>query len=235
MRRRKAVRFLRGLQRCQDDGARRRLARRFAALYPAHALYADPPCFEKWELEARLLTAEPFAAIGRKFGMSRAVVESYHVLFFEVVPHLHARDWIAHRVLGRKARVGLTEGDVDLLLKIYALAGGPLAVDALVDYHRHPPVVPDKPELLAPHEREELGVKLLIRVGILARTLAADDPKALKKVALLQQAMDLLRGSDTEGGAGLAAPPRLTADLPSTALTAAGAALDLLAQAAAVA
>jgi hypothetical protein len=33
----------------------------------------------------------------------------------------------------------------------------------------------------------------------------------------------------------LPAPPRLTADMPATALTAAGAALDLLAEAAAVA
>jgi hypothetical protein len=227
---REAVQYLRHLRRCQGERAHQRLARRYPALYLAHSLYGAPT-FQRWELEARLLTPEPLAVVGRKCGLTEEVVGTYHDVFFDVRPHLHARDWITNRVLGRRAHVGLEERDVGLILKIYALTGGSLAVDALVDYHKHPPVVPERPELLAPQEMEALRLKLLIWGSILARTLPVGGARALKKMAVLQHALEVLRSGGGEGGAALAGPLRAAIGLPHTPLTAIEPEVALLAQA----
>jgi hypothetical protein len=228
---REAAQYLRHQRRCQGETAHQRLARRYPALYLAHALYAGEPSLQKWELEARLLTPEHFEVVGRKCGSSAEVVGTYHAVFFEVRPCLRAREYIANRVLGRKAHVGLEERDVGLILKFYALSGGPLAVDALVDYYKNPPVVPPRPELLAPQELEALRLKLLIRGSILARTLPVGGARALKKLAVLQQAMEVLRGGGGESGAALAGPLRAALDLPYMQLTATDPEVALLAQA----
>jgi hypothetical protein len=228
-----AVLFLRDLRRCDDDRTRRRLPRRYPALYLAHALYAGEPAFQRWEVEARLLAGEPWDAVATKCGLGADTVRAYHDLFFDVGDKLPSRDWVANRVLGRRARVGLTDHDTDFLLKIYAFTGGPLAVDALVDYYRNPPVVPQRPELLDAQDREALSTKLLIRASILARTLPADE-KALRKIVVLKQAMEMLRGDEDRGVPALVGPLRAALELPPNALAAAAAALDLLAQAVAV-
>jgi hypothetical protein len=227
---REAVQYLRHLRRCQGDMTHQRLARRYPALYLAHGLYTGEPTFQRWELEARLLTPEPFDVVGPKCGSSAEVVGTYHEVFFAVRPCLYAKDYIVNRVLGRKAHVGLEERDVGLILKIYALAGGSLAVDALVDYFRDSPVVPERPELLTTEEMEALRGQLLIRAAILARTLPADDPKTLRKLTVLQQAMALLRDDWDQDGKALAGPLRPAIDLPQTAPAATGVAGDSPAQ-----
>src|ERR1700722_10120981 len=81
---REAVRFGRELHRCKDGAAQRRLAKRRPAFVAAHALYAPEPPGPRWELEARLLTDDPFEQVALDMGMSAEAVATYHDLFFDV-------------------------------------------------------------------------------------------------------------------------------------------------------
>jgi len=167
---RDAVAFYRALQRCQNERGRARLARKIPAFFEAWLVYQQSS-LKRWELEARLLANEETDAIVRKCGLSANAVEVFHDTFFTVRPHLRARDWIMNCVMGSKAHRVLTETDQDLLLKLYALAGGPLVVDSLMDYFRHPvpnPAVQDADGLA------KLQLHQSIRRSIRMRTLPAD-------------------------------------------------------------
>ena len=94
------------------------------------------------------MTAQPFATVATRVGLTADVVEVYHHSFFDVCDRLHARDWLASHVLGRPAQFGLAEGDIGRILKFYAYVGGTLVLDSLLDYFRNPPLVADRPELL---------------------------------------------------------------------------------------
>ena len=120
---------------------------------------------------------------------------------FDVRDRLHAEGYVLHQVIGPKAHAGLTEADVDVILKLYAYAGGPLVVDALVSYYREPPILPDRPELLSAAELQELRTKLLLKASILAHTLPAN-ASGLKKMAVLDEAVKVIRSASRTGGVG---------------------------------
>jgi hypothetical protein len=216
-----ALRYARLVNRRQRGSCRRALPPAMRDVEDACQLYQTGG-LPRWHLEARLLTGEPQEQTAQRCGLSVTAVAAYEALFFAVAGNLDARDYLIHRCIGRKAHDGLDEHDVDLLLKIYALTGGPLVVDALADYFRDPPVVPERPELLAAEELEALRGKLLVRAAILARTLPGDDPKSLRKLAVLQQAMAILRDDGDQRGEALAGPLRPAIDLPRTAPAATG-------------
>ncbi len=195
---RAAVRFVRALELVRSDRVKARLARRFPALHAAHALYAAGPSWPRWELEARLLTDESFDRIGDRLGLSGATVEAYHDVFFDVRGRLDTYDWVAHHVLGRKVRVGLTEDDIDLVLKLYAYQGGVVVLDDLLAYYREPPDPSVRTEVLDADARAALRAKLMIRSSILARGLPADGPSALRWVDVLQRAVDKLLRAEAE-------------------------------------
>jgi hypothetical protein len=196
-----AVRLVASLRGRQEEGAGRRLARSEPALLAAHALYAGPPSFMRAEVEARLLTEEPFALVAEKCGTTAAVVEAYESLFFCVRDRPHAGDYVLGQAVGPKAYAGLREDDVGVILKTYAHAGGPHLLDALVGYYRHPPVVPERPELLGADARKELRTKLLIKASVVARTLPVGDA-TLRKAALIREAVDVIRGGQVSTGGG---------------------------------
>jgi hypothetical protein len=187
-----AVSFLRKLCR-SGTTTTSKLVRRHPDLAAAHALYAAGESWPRSELEARLLTDEPFGQIGARAGMSEATVAAYHDLFFDVRQRLHASDWVAVHVLGRDGRIGFTDGDAGRLLKTYAYSGGTFVLESLLEYYRDPPVVPDRPETLEPDAFRTLCHKLLITASILGRITSADDPHALKRLALVRQATEQLR------------------------------------------
>jgi hypothetical protein len=198
---REATSFLRAWRSCQDDVDRQRLALDMPALYGAHQLYRAADAFAKWEVEARLLTEESYAQIAEKCGSDPQVIAAYHETFFCVRDRPQAEGYVLHQVIGLKAHAGLTEADVDVILKLYAYAGGPLVVDALVRYYRDPPTVPDRPELLPSDELQELRTKLLLKASILAHTLPAN-ASGLKKMAVLAEAVKVIRRAlrtDTAG------------------------------------
>jgi hypothetical protein len=195
-----AVRFLQAYRACKEAD-RRRLAQEMPALYGAHRIYLATDSFGRWEIEARLLTEESLAQIGEKCGISPNIIGTYHDTFFHVRDRLHSQGYIHHVVLGPKVHAGLTEVDVDVILKMYAYAAGALVVDALVDCYRNPSVVPEHPEALTSAELEALRTKLLLKASIRAHTLPAN-ASGLKKMAVLDEAVKVIRSASRTGGVG---------------------------------
>ncbi len=54
----------------------------------------------RWELEARILAGERYAAIAEKLDIRIGVVKSYQNLFFHVKPKIQCRDYIHNVVIG---------------------------------------------------------------------------------------------------------------------------------------
>jgi hypothetical protein len=195
---RQALRFCRRWRRCPGAAAQEELAQDMPALYQAHALFTGPPSLKGWEIEARLLTDEGVGQIGLKTGTSPKVIDAYHAVFFHVRDRLQAGGYIRHLAIGPKLLFGLSEDDVDVILKLYAYGGGPCVLDLLVDYYRRPPVLPEHLEQLAPEALEELRTKLLIRASILARVLPVNDAVA-KKLELLLGAVAVIEQTASAG------------------------------------
>jgi hypothetical protein len=186
-----AVRYLRAWRACRAEADRQRLARDMLDLYGAHQLYLAPS-FQTWEAQARLLTEEHFATIASKCGSHPRVIETFHDTFFHVRDRLHVEGYILFQVIGPKAHRGLTEADVDVILKMYAYFGGPVLVDQLVDYYKNPPRVPERPEQLGPTELKSLRSKLLTRASIVLDTLPING-KTLHRLDVLRDAADVFR------------------------------------------
>src|SRR5580692_4488740 len=53
----------------------------------------------RWLVESLLLTNEPLEKIASRCSASVDMVEAYHQLFFDVRPHIAARDWIMARAV----------------------------------------------------------------------------------------------------------------------------------------
>jgi hypothetical protein len=165
---RQAVRFQRALRRGRAATRHHRRARRRpAALRQAWQLHTAPPAFARWELEARLLTDEPYEQIGAKCGLAARVVEYYHAIFFHVRDRLTFRGYIQSHVIGVKQYQGLTADDVDVLLKLFAYSGGPLMLDRVVRYFRAPPQVPEDLDTL------DLAALRALQGGLRLRTWIA--------------------------------------------------------------
>jgi hypothetical protein len=134
--------------------------------------------------------------------MTRGAVEAYHALFFDVRDRLEVPGYITHQVIGPKLHVGLTEADINIILKVYAYHGGVPILEQYLDYYRHPPVVPDQLDELDPAALQDLRCKLLIKAAILARVTPTGDLDGLRKLALLEEAIEVISASHIdEGGA----------------------------------
>ena len=86
----------------------------------------------RWELEARLLTSEPYKSISKNSGISVDVIETFEKAFFSVKDRLAQKSWILNCAIGRSIYLGLTERDYDLLWKTYAYYGGSLMLDVVM-------------------------------------------------------------------------------------------------------
>jgi hypothetical protein len=186
-----AVRYLRAWRRCRAEEELQRLAREMPDLYGAHQLHLARS-FQTWEAQARLLTEESFKTIGSKCGCDPRVIETFHDTFFHVRDRLHVEGYILFQVIGPKAHSGLTEADVDVILKMYAYYGGPAALDAVLDCIKDPPKVPERLQQLGPAELQALRDRLLVRAWITLDTLPIND-KTLRKLNVLREAADVFR------------------------------------------
>lgn len=134
-----AKKFQSKLSKCQHERERERLMRQMPGIYYAHELWQSGDTGdERWVVEARLLAAEDIHRIADRQDTTPEVIFWYEKLFFNVSGKLHKRDWLVNRVLGPAAHRGIMEREFDLLLKLYALVGGPLAVDALMELTNRP-------------------------------------------------------------------------------------------------
>jgi hypothetical protein len=167
-------RYLRGLQKCQDDADRQRLDQDYPDVAAARSLHDDAGPLRRAELEARLLGRASDDEIAVKMGLTPAAVGVYHDLFFDVRPKLAASTYISLTVLGPKFYDGtLRQDDHELLLKAAGYAYGGHGVDALLDYLRDPPVVPADLSGLNQEQLQTLGDKLRIKLWVLSLTTSA--------------------------------------------------------------
>ena len=157
----------------------------------ALAIYKNRTSFQRWELEARLLAGEPSSTIAQKCNTSPDTVEAYHQLFYCVRSSLSAPIYIFTRILPAKVHTGLSEDDVELLLKVYGYNRGPVFLDAMVDYYQDPPVVPAGLDQLDEATLLRLTNKIWIRAVILGHTLPIDC-RMPKRMAVLSKAVEVL-------------------------------------------
>jgi hypothetical protein len=187
-----AMRYLRAWRGCRAEEELQRLARDMPDLHGAHQLHLARS-FRTWEAQARLLTEESFETIASKCGSDPRVIETFHDTFFHVRDRLHVEGYIIFQVIGPKAHRGLTEADIDVILKMYAYSGGTIVLDRMVDYFKNPPFeVPERPEQLAPAELRSLRDRLLIRASIVLDTLPING-KMFHGLDVLRDAADVFR------------------------------------------
>ncbi len=130
----KARRFQEALDAVSDDYGKLLLARRWPHLSEAHTVRFENSDrrLVRFEIEARLLTGEPYERIAAHSGTSAGGVAWYEKLFFSVSDRLDRRGWIVNCVIGESAHAGLSERDFDVLWKLYGYWGGPDVLDAVM-------------------------------------------------------------------------------------------------------
>jgi hypothetical protein len=143
------------------------------ALRAAHDLYAGQDQLPRWVAEAHLLTGEPLERVAQRCGLGRDVLAAYAEVFFHVRDRLDATAYICHRVIGPRLHFGLTEGDIDVLLKIAGYGGLGAGIGAVAEHWRDPPAVPDDLDRLDAGALRRLGERLAVKVWVLALTLPA--------------------------------------------------------------
>jgi hypothetical protein len=85
------------------------------------------------EIEARLLADDDHRNIARRVRTEAEVIDVYERVFFNVSDCLDNRGYLLHCVLGPAVHLGFQASEYDLIWKLFALLGGPLAVDLMID------------------------------------------------------------------------------------------------------
>jgi hypothetical protein len=85
------------------------------ALFEAYNIYCHAAPAIRYELQARILAAEPHARIGRKLALTEDAVIEYERTFFNVQDRLQAPSWIMHQVIGRPKDTAASEDPIGRL------------------------------------------------------------------------------------------------------------------------
>ena len=169
---RAGLRFVMALRRCQDAAEHSRLAQDMPDIAVAWEIHTAEPAMPRWIIEARILAAEPEDVIATKTGQTAEAIRCYEQLFFDVRPSLRVCDYITNIVIGPRLQM-LSEGDVDVLLKLVGYRCGGVMLDAWIHYYERssrPPAIIDG---LDTEQLKELELMLSIRAAIQALTLPA--------------------------------------------------------------
>jgi hypothetical protein len=200
----RAVRFLRDHEACATELDQAELAERHPVLYWAHDLWYtrdDGGNPVRSEVEARLLADDGVDNIARRVATEVDVIEAYERLFFNVRERLVNRGYLMHCVLGPAVHLGFQAGEYDLIWKLFALLGGPLAVDLMIDQsvgHARPDRAGDLKYFVADIAQNDLR-----RVAMLAlKTLRINNFNAMEIIDKFLKLVELERAG---GGAGVAA------------------------------
>jgi len=155
------------------------LAAQMPQLFTAHALYQRGPDRLRFEVEARILAKEPFAAISRKTGISAGAIAAYEIIFFSVLDRLEATSYITRIVIGPKLQKGLTPADIDVLWKFYGYHGGSHVLDQLI-YGQNDTQQPTCAAEVGRFIGADISTTLAQKAAIAVRTMRLDDPKAVR-------------------------------------------------------
>jgi hypothetical protein len=187
----RALPLARSLLRPLPVGDHRRRAHTPSVVGQAYRLYCRRTSFRRWEVEARLLAGEAFEQVAAKCDCRATTIEAYHSVFFDVQDRLRAIDYIANSVIGPRRRSGLTTCDIDILMKVVAYGGGPLALNRLIGHLKNPPILLQRWEGLGDGALAEWRSQLLVQGAVLALTMPVD-AASINKLAGLQEALQAL-------------------------------------------
>jgi hypothetical protein len=199
----KALAFQRRQAEARDMSALAELAETEPAIFWAHDLrYSDGDDYSgspfKSELEARLLASDQFRNIADRLNTTTAVIEAYERLFFNVVDRRANRGYLIHQVLGATIHTGFQVQNYDLIWKLMALLGGPLAVDLMIDQsigHAYPERPSDLKHFVADVTQNDLRRQAMLAL----KTLRINNFNAMEVVDKFLKLVEIER---TTGGAG---------------------------------
>jgi hypothetical protein len=201
----RGFRYALALLACESAADEEGLARALPDLEAAFRLHAGPDKLARGILEARLLAGQTIEETAAACGLAPEAVRAYEALFFHVLGKLHSRMYILIQAVGGDLwGGGLTEDDVDVLLKLYGFLKGPIFLEWLIRYFRGGWSAPERLEDASIEQLQELILMLELRALIQARVLPF--PECLRAERLWAQTRELQRHIDARSGNLQAAP-----------------------------
>jgi len=179
-----ALRFQRAWLKGSPEQVERRFAKTAPGLFEAYDLYANSAESHRWELEARLLAAEPADAIAKKMCLPAGAVEWFEALFFNIEDRRENRSYILHHAIGYPPGGQLKPAEIGVLWKQLAYTGGPLVLDALI-YGSTPVSRPTQPAGVRGFLHGDVIATLQSKALLAVRMLRPDDPKVALKILRL--------------------------------------------------
>jgi hypothetical protein len=188
---RSLVQFRSALIEARSTRQQKNFMQRCHPLSAAYLVYhsAGP---QRDELEARLLTGRPLSEIAGKTGISADVIQAYADAFFDVLDCLTAGDWLMFRVVQINSRDHrpLSEGQI---WKYWAVAGGPIILDLLVDDYL------GRPDRQSPNRHEQAEkARFLAREQAEYQQSGAMTAEGFHRSEKLFHVRDTRRGSSPE-------------------------------------
>ena len=175
----RAAKFLRAEARVRSRWSRRKVD---TAITGALSIWRGG-ANTRLEIEARLLTGEPFSQTATRCGIDQAIVEAYERLFYSVADVLDARAYVTAMAIPH-LRGSRRSPHPETILKSFALNGGPLVLDRVL----HVMGIRAAPAGCEPSAREVR----VTRLALSARRLTATSPTPgdVNKLTALSEELD---------------------------------------------
>ena len=160
---RRAVHYIRLLQRATTDRHVRSAAKKFPDIYLAMKV-ANEDSIRILEIKARLLAGQSNAEIAGAIGFPAPAVATFAALFFDVPEKLRAKTWIVRQAIGLPYKQVLS---VQAIMLSHAYQRGPAVIEPWMDYLAH---VGEKHDLNTEEGRQRAWIDLLVDVQQLPET-----------------------------------------------------------------
>ena len=198
----RAAKFIREQESCNTELDLAYLSERNPTIFWAYDIWYtrdDEGNPVRSEVEARLLADDNTENIARRVNTDVEIINVYERIFFNVNERLCNRGYLAHCVLGPAVHLGFQASEYDLVWKLFALLGGPLAVDLMIDQsvgHARPDRASDLKYFVADVAQNDLR-----RVAMLAlKTLRINNFNAMEIIDKFLKLVELERTGGAGGG-----------------------------------
>lgn len=148
----------------------------------ARELAEREPCWQRVEVEARLLAGESVEVIAAKAGLTTAAVEAFAALFFAVADRIEYSGYVLHVVI-RLYAPG-SESDLGVQARLLGYTGGPHVLDAVLDSVDRPGVRPDED---VSSEDRELRELTRLALGLRMAPVTAENAVTWARLYFLMQ------------------------------------------------
>jgi hypothetical protein len=140
-------------------------------------------------LQALLLTAEAIEIVADQAGLPLATVEAYDALFFDVRPHLNARDWVQVRAIGGGVYDNFAGTDPGILWRWAAYTGGMSVLRVVLAITGHLPW-PAMKFSSSPKANAEAVLKFKAKAELTIKLMTARTPEQVSAIITLKQRLD---------------------------------------------